>query len=78
MELLIPTGLAYWIMGDGSMHNKGLHLSVYAFSSEELNLLIKVLEHKFGLYCSIHNLFSIGINLEFIFDKNLRTNLDFM
>jgi type VI protein secretion system component VasA len=47
-------------MGDGSLHNKGLHLSVYAFTTEEVNLLIKVLEHKFGLHCSIHNLSSIG------------------
>jgi len=60
MDLLTPIGLAHWIMGDGSRHNKGLHLSVYAFISDEVNLLIKVLEIKFGLKCSIHNLSSVG------------------
>jgi hypothetical protein len=60
MELLTPINLAHWIRGDGSLQNKSLHLSVYAFTIEEVNLLIKVLEHKFGLHCYIHNLSSIG------------------
>lgn len=60
MEILTPVGLAHWIMSDGSKQNLGLHLSVYAFTKEDVNLLIKVLELKFGLKCSIHNLSSIG------------------
>ena len=60
MELLTPIGLAHWIMGDGSKHNLGLHLSVYAFSKKDVNLLINTLEIKFHLKCSIHNLSTIG------------------
>jgi LAGLIDADG DNA endonuclease family len=43
-------------MGDGSRHNLRLHLSVYAFSSERIGILINVLETKFGFKCSIHKL----------------------
>jgi len=60
MEILTPVDLAHWIMGDGSKQNLGLHLSVYAFTKEDVNLLIEVLELKFGLKCSIHNLSSIS------------------
>ena len=35
-ELLTPIGLAYWIMDDGSIQNKGLHLNTYAFNSEDV------------------------------------------
>lgn len=31
--LLTPIALAHLIMGDGSKHNEGLHLSVYSFSN---------------------------------------------
>lgn len=60
MDILTSIGIAHWIMGDGSRHNLGLHLSVYAFTSDEIQLLINVLESKFGLKCSIHKLSSIG------------------
>jgi hypothetical protein len=60
MEILTPIGLAHWIMGDGSKQNFGLHLSVYAFTKEDVKLLIEVLEFKFGLKCSIHNLSTIN------------------
>lgn len=53
-ELLTPIALAHWIMGDGSRQNDGLHLSVYAFTNSDVNLLIKVLTDKYGLYCTIH------------------------
>jgi hypothetical protein len=59
MDNLTPVGLAHWIMGDGSRQNKGLHLSVYSFTIDEVNLLIKVLNIKFGVKCSIHNLSTI-------------------
>jgi hypothetical protein len=31
-QFLTPRGLAYWIMDDGSLQNKGLHLSTYGFT----------------------------------------------
>ena len=58
-HLLTPKGLAYWIMDDGSLQNKGLHLSTYSFNNEEVILLKKTLENLFApkyiLKCSIHN-----------------------
>lgn len=53
-ELLTDIGLAHWIMDDGSKQGSGLHLNVYAFSSECVDRLINVLTNKFGLKCSIH------------------------
>ena len=41
-------------MGDGSRKNKGMHLSIYAFTSKDVELLINVLETKFDFKCSIH------------------------
>jgi LAGLIDADG DNA endonuclease family protein len=58
-QLLTPRGLAYWIMDDGSLQNKGLHLSTYNFSYEEVILLKNTLENLFKpdflVKCSIHN-----------------------
>lgn len=56
-NLLTPRGLAYWIMDDGSLQNKGLHLNTYSFTSKEVLILKKTLENMFGentLKCSIH------------------------
>ena len=53
-ELLTPKGLAFWIMDDGSRQGKGLHISVYAFSNEDVDKLMFVLQDKFNLKCSIH------------------------
>lgn len=53
-ELLTPKGLAFWIMDDGSRHGDGLHISVYAFSNEDIDKLMFVLQDKFKLKCSIH------------------------
>ena len=54
-------------MDDGSLQNKGLHLSTYSFTYEEVVLLIKTLENLFApeaiLKCSIHNHFSFKTNL---------------
>lgn len=52
--LLTYRALAYWIMDDGSIQNKGLHLNTYGFSDQDLALLMHVLETKFKLKCSIH------------------------
>ena len=56
-KLLTPRGLAYWIMDDGSLQNKGLHLNTYGFTHEGVLSLKHTLEHMFGassLKCSIH------------------------
>ena len=57
-KLLTPRGLAYWIMDDGSLQNKGLHLNTYAFTNNEVLILKKTLENLFEdnfVKCSIHN-----------------------
>ena len=56
-KFLTPRGLAYWIMDDGSLQNKGLHLNTYGFKVEEVLNLKMCLENMFGdnsLKCSIH------------------------
>lgn len=56
-ELLTPRGLAYWIMDDGSLQNKGLHLNTYGFTNQDVLKLKISLENMFGentLKCSIH------------------------
>ena len=53
-ELLTPQGLAYWIMDDGSKQGKGLHISVYAFTNDDVDKLMFTLQDKFNLKCSIH------------------------
>lgn len=40
-------------MGDGSKQNSGLHLSVYAFTDKDVQLLVDALV-KMGLECTIH------------------------
>ena len=58
-QLLTPRGLAYWIMDDGSLQNKGLHLSTYGFTLEDINLLKSALENLFApeflIKCTLHN-----------------------
>jgi len=43
-ELLTPN--AHWIKGDCSKQNEGLHLSVYAFSQTNVDLLTDTLKHR--------------------------------
>jgi len=74
-ELLTPLVLAHWIMGDGSRQNKGLHLSVYAFTIEDVKLLINVLETKFDLKCSIHKHSTICIKPRIYIWEKSRTKL---
>ncbi len=54
-NIKIPIALAHWIMGDGNKHNEGLHLSVYLFSTSDVELLVSALTNKFNLTCSLHN-----------------------
>ena len=53
-ELLTPRGLAFWIMDDGSKNGDGLHISVYAFSTTDVDKLMFTLQDKFNLKTSIH------------------------
>ena len=56
-QILSPRGLAYWIMDDSSLQNKGLHFNTYGFKEEDVLLLKQNLENMFGensLKCSIH------------------------
>ena len=53
-ELLTPRGLAFWRMDDGSWQGDGLHISVYAFSNEDVDKLMFTLQDKFNLKYSIH------------------------
>jgi hypothetical protein len=46
-NLLTPRGLAYWIMDDGSLQNKGLHLNTYGFTSQDNLKLKNTLENLF-------------------------------
>ena len=38
-DLLTPRGLAYWIMDDGSLQNKGLHLNTYGAQATNQDVL---------------------------------------
>ena len=46
-NLLTPRGLAYWIMEDGSLQNKGLHLNTYGFTNQDILNLKSTLENMF-------------------------------
>lgn len=41
-------------MDDGSRHASGLHISIYAFTNEDMDKLMFTLQDKFNLKCSIH------------------------
>jgi hypothetical protein len=41
-------------MDDGSKQGSGLHISVYAFTNQDVDKLMFVLQDKFNLKCSIH------------------------
>ena len=52
-ELLTPRGLTFLIMDHVSRQGDGLHMSVYAFSNEDVYKLMFTLQDKFNLKCSI-------------------------
>lgn len=54
-ELLKPVSLAYWFMDDGGWTNTGIHLATNNFTPEDTLRLMKVLESKYQLKCSIHS-----------------------
>lgn len=51
---LTPLALAIWIQDDGYWHGYGVRLATNCFLLSEINLLVKALETKFNLKCSIH------------------------
>lgn len=55
-DLLTPIGLCYWICDDGSFCNRFrvITLSTHSFSLAEVNLLVNVLNNKFGLKSTIN------------------------
>ena len=54
-QFIDPVALAFWAMGDGGKCGKGFHLNTVAFSTLEIELLIKVLKTNFNLNCSMHS-----------------------
>lgn len=63
-DLLTPLGLAHWIMQDGSFHkvSKGIVLCTDSFTKEEVLLLLKVLQEKFNLKCTIQKVPNKSLN----------------
>jgi len=54
-ELLTPGALAFWIMDDGHNYKRGgITLCTDSFTLIEVQTLIKVLEQKFKLSCTLH------------------------
>lgn len=54
-DLLTERGLAYWFMDHGSRDgSRGYRLSTRCTVFEDMEFLLKVLENKFGLACSLH------------------------
>jgi hypothetical protein len=55
-ELLTPLGLAYWLCDDGGFCNKNrvIYLSTNCFTLAEVNLLVKTLNNKWNLNCTIN------------------------
>lgn len=52
---LTPIGLAFWLMDDGGWTKNGIHLNTNFFSRSDVEILIDVLNRKYGLKCSIHS-----------------------
>lgn len=52
---LTPISLAFWAMDDGSKHGSGLNLNTHNFSESEVRELMRILQIKFNLNCSIHS-----------------------
>lgn len=53
-ELLTPVSIAHWIMGDGYFDGNTLKLCTDNFTKEEVLILIKILDEKFGIKATIN------------------------
>lgn len=54
-------------MDDKSRHGKGLHISVYAFYTKDVDKLMFTLQDKFNIKCSIHYMYIFIYIFIFIF-----------
>jgi len=54
-EWFSPLSLAYWISDDGYWLSNGVHICTESFTLTELKLLVKILEEKFDLKCTIYS-----------------------
>lgn len=52
---MTPRGLAYWAMDDGTVDRSGFVLHTNAFKLEGVQLLVRPLNNKFNLDCSIYS-----------------------
>ncbi len=59
-QYLTPRALAYWIGGDGGWETYGMRLHTQNFQKAECELLVSMLERKFGLECTIQQQFQGG------------------
>jgi heme/copper-type cytochrome/quinol oxidase subunit 2 len=55
-KYLTPLALAIWIMDDGGWAKPGVRLATNSFNREEIQFLVKILENKFNLNCTIQYL----------------------
>ncbi len=53
-DSLTAVGLAYWLMGDATWVGSGVRIQTDNFTLKEVNLLIDVINSKFGLNSSIN------------------------
>jgi heme/copper-type cytochrome/quinol oxidase subunit 2 len=56
VKYITPLALAIWISDDGGWAKPGVRLAVNSFKLKEVELLVEVLQSKFGLNCTIQTL----------------------
>jgi len=59
-DYLSPLALAVWIMDDGCWTQYGVRISTNCFTFEEVKLLVKLIETKFSLNCTIQKIQTPG------------------
>ena len=59
-KYLTPLALAIWIMDDGMLAKPGVRIASNSFNLKEIELLVKILNDKFNLHCTIQYLKSIN------------------
>jgi hypothetical protein len=64
-DLLTPRGLAHVIMGDGFIYNGVILLCSESFAKSEQELIITVLESKFGIKATLNKRISSSGTLSF-------------
>ena len=59
-KYITPLALAIWIMDDGGLPKPGLRIARNSFKLEEVQFLVKILNNKYNLDCTIQELKDIG------------------